>query len=851
MGVRCILLGLIFFNISILPQQNLQWINYTNGDYINTILEKDNYLWIGTSGGLLKYNKSTGEKEFFNKGNAYIPSNAIVSLTFEIDGDMWLGTTAGLVKYSNGGWYKYTTSNSGLPSNFINSIAIDENNNKWIATLHGLAMYDDENWIVYDTNNSGLPSNNVTFVRFDNNGKLWIGTTEGLVEYEGTNWTVYNSSNSGLTNNYVSTIAVDSSNDIWVGVFQIPDISGINGGVYRFDGASWTNFVPVSNQSYKSVYAIEIDKQENKWIGANTFNPPYGGGLFIIPPDNSGINYITDIDLGNSAGWVSSIYADTSNTLWIGTSRGIVKYINQNSTHINTSNSEFTTDLINHIKIDNNGNKWFSSYSFVPLSGDQQRWGSLVKFDDNNWTTFSWENSLIPFEGAWMSDVDDSGNVWVIPPFFSSQYPLLKFNGTNWVGINTPGNSEVEYIFADTGNVLWVQPFYDYLYKFENGVWIPVTNFTGNGVQSMIRVNGTLWIGSANGIFKESGSGWIQYTSSNSGLPNNDVRCISSDSNNNLWIATKGGLAKFDGVNWEVYNSSNSPFTNDRLISVAVDANDVVYFGSEGYQSGNWHEADGLVMKNGDQWTIYNIENSGFPSTGMHDYPFNYNSRNDVYSIVIDQLNKVWIATGAGVGVFDKDGVPIPVELTSFTATAVKENVMLNWSTATETNNYGFEIQKMPLKGFWEAIAFLPGHGTTAEAQHYKFTDDKVSTGTYQYRLKQIDFNGSSTFSNIVEVSVGIPERFELMQNYPNPFNPTTKIKFSIPFVETGHAPSLYTTLKVYDVLGNEVGTLVNERKPPGTYEVEFDGRELASGVYIYSLKFGNNFLIKKMILLK
>ena len=163
----------------------------------------------------------------------------------------------------------------------------------------------------------------------------------------------------------------------------------------------------------------------------------------------------------------------------------------------------------------------------------------------------------------------------------------------------------------------------------------------------------------------------------------------------------------------------------------------------------------------------------------------------------------------------------VPVELQSFTMEVVGNNVELFWSTATETNNQGFEIERAsssitPSQGCWEKIGFVPGFGTTTEVHHYSFVDESIQLGNYQYRLKQIDFDGSFEYSNIIEVTVTAPTKFALEQNYPNPFNPTTIIKFSIPvnppsspFTKGGNGDSRggFVTLKIYDVLGNVVAT--------------------------------------------
>jgi hypothetical protein len=199
---------------------------------------------------------------------------------------------------------------------------------------------------------------------------------------------------------------------------------------------------------------------------------------------------------------------------------------------------------------------------------------------------------------------------------------------------------------------------------------------------------------------------------------------------------------------------------------------------------------------------------------------------------------------------------PLPVELVSFTVDEINNNVQLNWSTATEINNSGFEIERKESgvrsrESEWNSIGFVQGHGTTTEPQFYSFIDETLPSGEHQYRLKQIDYDGSFEYSKIVEVIIEGPRDFSLSQNYPNPFNPSTKIKYTIPYVETHSDASLLVTLKVYDVLGNEVATLVNEEKTPGEYEVEFDGINLPSGIYFYHLKAGDFIQTRKMILLK
>jgi hypothetical protein len=186
----------------------------------------------------------------------------------------------------------------------------------------------------------------------------------------------------------------------------------------------------------------------------------------------------------------------------------------------------------------------------------------------------------------------------------------------------------------------------------------------------------------------------------------------------------------------------------------------------------------------------------------------------------------------------------IPVELTSFTASVSGKSINLVWTTATEINNSGFEVERKSANSDWQKMGFVNGNGTTTEKQFYTYTDRNLAEGNYSYRLKQIDFNGSFEYSNVIEVLVVTPNKFELVQNYPNPFNPTTSISFSLP-------KSANVKLAVYNLLGQEVQTLINEFKEEGTHTVTFEAKNLNSGIYLYKLEADGFSSVRKMTLLK
>jgi hypothetical protein len=186
----------------------------------------------------------------------------------------------------------------------------------------------------------------------------------------------------------------------------------------------------------------------------------------------------------------------------------------------------------------------------------------------------------------------------------------------------------------------------------------------------------------------------------------------------------------------------------------------------------------------------------------------------------------------------------VPVELTSFAALSNGADVELNWTTATETNNQGFEIERKNIEGSFEQVGYVAGFGTTTEPKAYSFVDSKLEDGNYTYRLKQIDFNGTFSYSEEVNVEVEIPLEYSLDQNYPNPFNPSTTIKYSI--AEDG-----IVKIAIYNMLGEEVATLVNTQQKAGRYEVNFNASGLSSGVYVYRIEAANYTASKKLMLMK
>jgi len=345
----------------------------------------------------------------------------------------------------------------------------------------------------------------------------------------------------------------------------------------------------------------------------------------------------------------------------------------------------------------------------------------------------------------------------------------------------------------------------------------------------------------------DAGANWVL---SSTGLPTattdiNPIRTMQvSSANPNVVIATlfmnaaTGGfyLSNNAGANWTKKQNGLPVDLRSNMRSSAIRPlfDNQFYVGLDGVDSmgvwgttnggNNWFDFNGGTMLN-----TYVVRALVFNPTGNH------------------TLFAGRASTTANLGgVYEYTFSFVPVELVSFSAEVVSGTVNLSWITATEINNYGFEVERRNAETeVWSNVGFINGNGSSTEMHYYSFADNSVSVGKYFYRLKQLDFSGSYEYSGEVEVTIlEALNDFSLNQNYPNPFNPSTRIAFSIP-------NSSFVTLKVFDILGNEISTLVNRELTSGSYEVEFVAKDVPSGVYFYSLTAGDFTKTLKMILSK
>lgn len=641
-----------------------------------------------------------------------------------------------------------------------------------------------------------------------------------------------------LLQEYPREVSADSVKEKWVAIYNgvggLRNDEALDIAVDSFGNVYITGYSQGLSYDYDCATIKYNTHGEVLWI--NRFDGGYDDYAYNLALDDSGNVYITGYSVGSGTGkdCLTIKYNTDGVEQWVKKFNG-------------PGNGD---DSANDIAVDDSGNVYVTGYSKgIGTNKDYV----TIKYDCNGFQKWvvRYNGPANSYDEAYAIDVDLTGNVNVtggsvgIGTYFDYATIIYGIDGTElWVQrYNGPGN------LSDKANALAI----------DDSGNVFVTGYSdGSGTEPdccTIKYDSAgeeIWIARYNGPAND----W------------DEAEAIAISPSGNIYITgfSWGIASNYDyvtikynpaGVEQWVQRYDGTYHGIDRANDLTIDTLENVYLTgvSQTIESGDYvtikYDSAGT-----EQWiAIYDSPSGGLDAAK---------------AIALDESGNVYVTGRIEVpGPISTDDYAtimysqsiVPVELISFTALVTNNTVLLNWQTATETNNSGFEIERQVGSGQvavgnlpdgeagWDTIGFVPGFGTSTEPKTYSFTDNNASSGIYKYRLKQIDLDGTLNYSNTIKVAVDFnPKEFRLYQNYPNPFNSVTNIDYSI-------AKPSHVTLKIYNSLGEEILELVNEEKIAGLYSYRFDVKALSSGVYFYQLNVSgllNNYsFVKKFILLR
>lgn len=601
----------------------------------------------------------------------------------------------------------------------------------------------------------------------------------------------------------------------WVSVSQSGDYLGI-----MWDHSYATDSNPFVDQNGASHYGVEIYNTINLNYLRRIIH--YGNhGDFGFAPDGSEV--FVQFYGNVSGGTVFSYHLDGSGQVDIIHTDNI---FNTNGNHLSCRNilrpgwAYLNTDNLNNgharmlaVKLDgseiieNFGHSFESSNTYARYSFPVPNpTGTKIMFK-SNFGDESSDNKICDYEAY---------------PILSTPSKSLEFNK----------NSDDEYVVTED-NTSFVSGS-----NWTMEAWINFNNFDATGNENHImRLDAQLFVDNNHKLKVQAGGNYV--SGATVLLPNRwyHIAYVRTATEVTLYL---------DGVQ-EIVAPGTDAGTSGRLILGSYYTNTTNYrFSGKMDEVRLWDAARTEAEINAKK----DVELTGAEADLLVYYNFN----NGIGSGVIDNASsggyKHGVLTNMQNTSWITDDEPLPVELISLTVINSGSAVILNWQTATEVNNYGFEVEKIvdgnihASTSNWKTIGFVKGHGSSNSPKEYSFIDSDQLSGVMKYRLKQIDNNGSFEYSDIVTVERNQLSKTELYQNYPNPFNPTTVINYTLSL-------DGMTKLSIFNILGQEIEVLINKQMRAGSYSIPFDGSNLSSGVYVYKLQLNNQTQVRKMLLMK
>ena len=827
---------------------------------------------VGTSGKVMIGAASGGLWEVDNSQTTHLSSmlNTSVASSFDVQpGDpsiILLGTGE---DYVRGGTGLYRTVNGGLNWTAISMGASTPQHFHLIrySPLIPTLVHAGTSMGYFRSNDGGLswtqvlPNNAVTDIAFHptDPNVIYLGRWDngnglgGLYKSldAGATWTRQTSGDIPTSNVGKTLISISAQHPDNMYCLMSKDNTDVLYGIYKTTnaGSNWINVSPPS----------DILDGLGWYLGALGVCPTdpnicLAGGIWLWRTSNGGqnwseINYFNDINAKIHVDFHSIIWENSGNSVWIGHDGGISNSTDNGVTYNTNKNVFPITQYVNFDVCGSNPDYIFGGSRDNAFTGTTN-YGTTWKYIFNGGA----DGGGAAIDPANPNEIYGTlgalGGSWLFGRFYSTNF------GTDWTQINSgidpsqqfytkirTDNSPPLTIFANADKYLYysTNKGTNWIKRNSSAFNVTITNFTLKkyGVSSdpviYVCLNSSQ---TGHQLQFQSGGGLFEDRSAElpDGISVRTVTLHPTDENtayavmNGLQDGKKVYKTTNQGLNW-TNNTGDLPNVPAGDLVVHPTLNDVLYLGSEmGFMK---------TTNGGTNWFRWN---SGVPEAVIVTEMKSFIKNGELYIIASTYGNSIWTRK-------DTDN-PLPVQLASFNSTVNGRDVNLKWATYSEQNNSHFNVERKNTSDEnWNMIGKVTGSGNSNEIRNYTFADKGVNTGTYNYRLKQVDYNGNYEYHNLSNaVVIGVPNKYELSQNYPNPFNPTTKIDFQLP-------RDSKVMIKLYDVSGREVRTIVNEKRTAGFYTVGFDASGLSSGVYFYTIIAGfsgTEFVgTKKMVVVK
>lgn len=710
-------------------------------------------------------------------------------------------------------WVLLDQNNSEIPDNSINSLSINESGVILIGTNNGLVKYNASNWTLFNSDNSGIPYNRILKVMVDDNNNYWLNSdgglwgNAGLTTFNGLEWSTYNTTNSQIPFDGFNSIDIDNVGKIWIG--------SVLWGIASFHNDEWSHFT-TSNSSLidNHTSAIDVDSENNIWVGTNY------SGLVKFSTTGDWINFNkSNSELPDN--YIADIFITSNNEVWIASSNHITKLSGDVWSVYYLSDAGVSKFHTVACQLDLNDNLWIIS------NGD-----GILKFDGNNWEKFDKLNSPLPTNQFTDLIIDGNNNKWF--GTVGSGIILYNENGvlldsiSTWnfsvkVGVSKP---TADYYGENNITSLITEQFKTindrYNSFFESKIVFSVDSiyiFNSNPTEEIFKSHPQYDYAVIYDGYPIQGGGWY-------GQPYNTIH--------HSWSVDDfdGPFGDFanDGLTHEFGHSRGA--IDLYAIEVPADSNNI---NNQDYQA---PESIMNVPYGKAIWDEHSINLINMNENSI------INSQDYVTESFPSKI-EILVTDNSGNPMPDVNVLFFPIEWYS---KKVNENIYNTYVTNSDgiieftdnpfkpkTSGYPWDIR---YPNFLVTAEYLDASIFTwlpiTEVQNHYFGD---SSGIYRDTLKLPIVN------SVTEKDI-LPIEFSLKQNYPNPFNPSTLITYTIPY-------SQLVNLQVYDILGNEIVTLVDEFQAAGKYEVKFKASEFSSGVYFYRIICDKYSATKKMLQLR